>query len=68
MPKLSEEFYATMKDWVSIEDKMPSAFDLVKLRTRTGKELCGWFTGTGNSFDGQFIKQNDEVIEWKRNV
>lgn len=51
-------------EWVPVTDRKPEPFDLCVLAKKCGRAVPGWWTGV--SFEGRRLKEDDEVIAWKK--
>jgi hypothetical protein len=49
--------------WVSIEDFLPNDYDLLLVKTKSGRIYKAWLSH--NIWDGLKIKQSDTVEFWK---
>ena len=52
----------TPSNFISPWDRKPAAFDLVNLKTHTGRVITGWWDGSG--WDGAALEGSDEIIGW----
>ncbi len=50
--------------WIDATKFFPSDYDLVQVKTKNNKINMVW--AYGNHWDGLKIKQNDEILYWKR--
>ena len=51
--------------WADSKRFLPEDFDLVFMRLKREKTITGWVNG--NTWDGLRLKDDDEVLFWKRN-
>lgn len=50
--------------WADADKFLPEDFDLVQMKTSTGKIFVGWLVGNG--WDGLKIKPTDVVVKWRK--
>ncbi len=50
-------------DWNSVDEYLPDVYDLILLKTSTGKKFKGWLSH--RTWDGMKMEENDIVKYWK---
>lgn len=52
--------------WHDAKTDKPQSFDLVAIKTDSGKIIKGWYTGIANYWEGYRLRHGETVTQWAR--